>query len=65
MTIKVQVGARLERNLILNVAEAEYNVTLLGAFLQCVQYEPSMQRVYSMIASICNVTGALMYVLLD
>lgn len=40
MTYTAQLDFRLERNLIQKVAEPDFHVLSLGAFLRCVRYSP-------------------------
>lgn len=61
---KTQSGASLERDLVRKVAEVQYNVTSLGAFLRDARYGPVERLAYPRMVYGCEGGSTLMRVLL-
>lgn len=60
MTDQAHSGTSLERDLVQKVAEDEYHVTMLGAFLRYVRYVPFEGYAYLRTAPGCEGGGALL-----
>lgn len=64
MTDKTRSGSGLERDLVQNAAEVEYNAMSLGAFSRCAWYSPTERFTYPWKVSGCGGAGAELYVLI-
>lgn len=62
VTDEAQSGTGLERGLVQKVAEVEYNVSSLGAFLHSAQYCPAERLAYPWMVAGCEGGGALLRV---
>lgn len=62
MTDEDQLGCGLKRNLVQKVAEVEYNMSFLSAFLRSARYGPPELLAYLRMVTRCEVGGALLLV---
>lgn len=61
----MQTGTSRESDLVHTAVEVEYDITSLGAFLQCARRRPTGRLAYSRMLFRSSVGSALLYALMD